>query len=160
MPRKRIKFKGKKVINFNNLTEELYEAICSKNSMEELITRKQMFDKNNPDLCKQIWSLHKEEVTSRRKLDKNNAGKRPCLWWVCERPEDIKILRYDKYTNINGKPEPVEMWPDGHIETEYPIYEGETAYLERLGLLEDWELEVFNSGKLYYKDMENRMLPY
>lgn len=171
MPRKRIKSKKKLIIDYTKLTDELFESICKKASMSELIGNYKhlgykygyyfkMFDANNFKVCNEIWDMHKEEVMKRWKLDKNNAGKRPFLWWVCERPEEIKIIRYDKYTDLQGNPEPLEMWPDGHIETEYPVYEGETAYLRRLNILEDWEIDVFDSDEICYRDEENESCPY
>ena len=171
MPRKRIKGKKKK-INLRILTHDLYESICDKVSLVEMLRDYDynnvgakysywfMFDKNDPEKCKEVWDLHKEAVMEKWKLDKNNAGKRPFLWWVCERPEDIKIIRYEKYKDFNGKPEPREMWPDGHIETEYPIYEGETAYLRRLNLLREDEIKIFDSDELCHRDEENSSLPY
>ncbi len=163
MPRKRIKSKKRKVdIDYRRLTYDLHEAICHKVSMEEMLGGYKhlgyfegmgfgrgyyfMFDKNDPKACRKIWDLHKKAVMEKWKTDpKNNAGSRPFLWWVCERPEDMKIIGSEDYIinsigDING----VETVPEGEepeIE-KYTIYEDQYAYLKRLNLLEDWEIKA------------------
>ena len=176
MPRKRIKSKKKKInIDYRKLTYDLYEAICHRVSMEEhlgdykhLGYREHLdgnlnyyffFDKNDPKVCRKIWNLHKKAVMEKWKTDKNNVGSRPFLWWICERPEDIKIIRYEKWMdNSDKKPEPVEL-PDGSLEYEYPIYEDQAEYLKRLDLLESWEIQEIKALEERSSDFEEEERP-
>ncbi len=173
MPKRRIRFKKKFNIDYAKLTDDLYEAICHRVSMEEHLGDYKhlgycehfpgnlnyfyLFDKNDPEICRKIWNLHKKAVMEKWKTDpKNNTGSRPFLWWICERPEDIRIIRYEKWMdNADKKPEPVEL-PDGSLEYEYPIYEDQTEYLKRLNLLEDWEIKAF---KERFPDFEEERSP-
>ena len=71
-----------------------------------------MFDKNDTDLCRSIWDMHKDKVMKEWRRDaRANAGKRPYLRWKFEATE-----------------------PKIESETEL-------KYLKRLGLLEDWEIK-------------------
>lgn len=169
MPKKRIRFKKKFNVDYAKLTEELYESICKYVSLAEMLGDYEhlgykygqyfvMFDKNDPKACRKIWNLHKKAVMERWKTD-DNAGSRPFLWWICERPEEIKIIRYEKYTNLGGEPEPVEIDIKGTLEYEYPIYESETAYLKRLNLLEAWEIKALKERRLHFEE-EIDDLPY
>jgi len=74
MPRKRIKSKQKLIINHKRLTNELYESICKKVSMSELLGDYKhlghkyghyfkMFDASNLKACKEIWNLQNLEFT-------------------------------------------------------------------------------------------------
>lgn len=176
MPKKRIRFKKKFILNYARLTEDLYDAICKCVSFEEFLEGYKhlgykygnyfvMFDKNDPKVCRRIWNLHKKAVMEKWKTDpKNNAGRRPFLWWICERSEDIKFLRFEKHTNERGEPEPIEdIYPDGHTEFEFPIYESETAYLKRLNLLEAWEIKALGERGPHFQNVEETdedELPY
>ena len=115
-------------------------------------------DWEDKKLVSDLWKWHGEKIMNEWRKDPTNAGKRPKIWWhIHTKKEDFKIFRYEKYTDFDGNLEPREMWPDGHIETEYPVYESQTAYLERKGLLEDWEMEYFKKNKKY---LEEPFLPY
>ncbi len=176
MPKRRLRFKKKFNIDYAKLTDELYDAICHKVSMEEMLGGYEhlgyfedmgfdrgyyfMFDKNDPEVCRKIWNLHKKAVMERFKTDpKNNAGTRPFLWWISERPEDIRIIRYEKWMdNSDKKPEPVEL-PDGSLEYEYPIYEDQAEYLKRLDLLESWEIQEIKALEERSSDFEEEERP-
>jgi hypothetical protein len=156
MPRKRIKSKQKLIINHKRLTNELYESICKKVSMSELLGDYKhlgykygyyfkIFNASNLEACKEIWNLHKDEVMNRWKLDKNNAGKRPFLWWIVEAPEPKRkvkqIRRYYKYPN--GK---IIYTALGDLKEEVIEEETDKEYLRRLDLLEDWEIKEFEAN--------------
>ncbi|MBA7564369.1 hypothetical protein ES695_10435 [Candidatus Atribacteria bacterium 1244-E10-H5-B2] len=163
MPKKRTRFKKKFNIDYTRLTDELYESICHKVSMEEMLGGYKhlgyfkdmgfdrgyyfMFDKNDPKICRKIWNLHKKAVMERFKTDpKNNAGTRPFLWWISERPENMKVIGSEDFIiNSVGCYNGVEIVPEGEepeIE-KYTIYEDQFTYLKRLGLLEGWEIKAF-----------------
>lgn len=126
MSRKRIKGKRKKYLKFGILTSDLiwvifygYDCVVDRRDID--------IDLKDKKLVKEIWDLHKEAVMkdwNKNKTDLDCAGLRPLFWWLVEAPEPRKILRYQKYNN-----------------KEYPVYESSMAYLLRLNLLEDWELE-------------------
>jgi len=154
MPRKRIKSKLKRITNYNNLTDELYQAICKKVSMYELLgDYKQlgykhgnyfvMFDKTDSKVCKQLWDLHKNEVMEKWKNEPYTAGTRPFLWWIVEAPEPrIKGTRVKKYSI--DKNSNITYWPGGELERVYEELEPEREYLTRLNLLEPWEIAEFS----------------
>jgi len=158
MPKKRVKSKQKLTINYNNLTEELYEAICKDVSMfEHLGDYKHlgfeygqyftMFNKNNPKVCKEIWNLHKDEVMARWKNEPGRAGTRPFLWWTVEAPEPrIKITRVEKY-NIDRYSKTAFYCPGGDHEIVKEKLESEREYLTRLNLLEPWEVAELEKDK-------------
>jgi len=82
---------------------------------------------------------------NRWKLDKNNAGKRPFLWWIVEAPEPKRkvkqIRRYYKYPN--GK---IIYTGLGDLKEEVIEEETDKEYLRRLDLLEDWEIKEFEAN--------------
>ena len=150
MPKKRIKKKIRKNDNYKFM--ELYDDLHTVLTWMPLGRMKDINWKDK-ELVSNLWKWHGEKIMNEWETDPTHAGQRPRIWWhIFTKNEDFKILRYEKYTGLNGKPEPREMWPDGHLETEYPIYEGETAYLKRKNLLEDWELKEIESGKGVFWD--------
>jgi hypothetical protein len=152
MPRRRIKSKRtNNHVNLKILTDELYDSICSRITMEEMFLDQEhkrenfgvglstvFFDKNDPQICKEIWKMHKTEVMKRWQLDKNNTCKRPFLWWIAEAPEPkIKVKRIYKYFKYSDGQ---KRYTDaGDLEEEELKEETEKEYLQRLNLLEDWE---------------------
>ncbi|MHB8277491.1 MAG: hypothetical protein ACYDIA_07550 [Candidatus Humimicrobiaceae bacterium] len=159
MPRKRVKSKQKLIINYTKLTGDLYQSICEEVSMEELLDGSDyentgygngfyywMFDKKDIEMCKKIWKIHKDEVMKLWKLDKNNVGKRPFLWWKCEAPEPKKkigrVMRYTLEKNPEGKSQ-LFYTDSGKLERVRYEIETEEEYLRRLDLLEDWEIKEF-----------------
>ena len=154
MPRKRIKFKGKKVIDLTKLTDDLYESICKDVSMAEMMREYDydkvglkysywfMFDKSDPKICKEVWDLHKATVMEKWRSDKLNSYKRPWLWYKCEAKEGLKIIGYEDFPlNVvgfyNGEPCFGDEKP---IYEKHPVYESEREYLTRVKKLEPWEL--------------------
>ena len=121
MPKKRVKSKKKLTINYRILSHELYEAICSHVSMEELLEGHTMFDKDDPKVCQRLWKAHKERVMELWRMDHNNAGKRPYLFWKCEK-----------------LPAPVKE------------YKNQLEYLEKNKLIEAWEISGINDMKRLY----------
>lgn len=131
MPRKRVKSKREGGINLKNLTDELYESICNEISFEEILDCSELeqeqryfdgynyllFNKGDPELCRQIWNMHKVAVMEKWKQDKNNAGKRPFLWWIAEAPEFMSSKEINKIINDRN----------------------EREYLTKWGLLKEWE---------------------
>lgn len=119
-------------------------------------------DWKDKELIKNLWSRHGKFIMEAWRQDLNNAGSRPRIWWnIFIKPEDFKILRYEKHTNQRGVPEPVEIWPDGHLEHEYPMYEDQTAFLKRNDLVEPWETKALNDkeGKAGFEEGEE-CLPF
>lgn len=137
MPRKRIKSK-KKIDSYKKmkLWDSLYTALVWTN-LDRI-----NLDWTDKKLIKKLWVRHGKFIMETWEQDHTHAGRRPRIWWhVFTEEKDFKILRYEKHMDMSDKkPEPVEL-PDGSIEYEYPVYEGETAYLYRNNLLKDWEIK-------------------
>lgn len=119
-------------------------------------------DWKDQELIRRLWRLHGKVIMEAWRQDPVNAGSRPKIWWhIFTKKEDFKILRYEKHTNLGGEPEPLEIWPDGHLEYEYPIYEGQSAFLKRLNFLEAWEISEFENIKTKAQfETETDNLPY
>jgi len=149
MPKKRIK--SKKKFNYDYL--EPYDSLYC--ALTWIDIDGVNIDWNDRELIKKLWNLHGEKIMEIWRQDPANAGKRPKIWWYVNSEKDIKVLRYEKYKNVRGEIEAREI--DGHLTSEYSIYESESSYLKRKGLLESWELEVLSS---FDYGREELSLPY
>jgi hypothetical protein len=77
-------------------------------------------DWKDTDLIKQLWEWHGEKIMKLWR-EENKPGTRPKIWWyIHAKPEDFKIIKYK-----NGE----------------PVFESESAFLERNNLLEPWEIK-------------------
>jgi len=144
MPRKRIKKKKKRNINFEILNEDLIELICWGYFYFDLdgsYDIRKDIDLNDLKLVKKIWDMHKEQIMDYWRLDvKGNSGRRPKFFWIIN--EAIKPKR------ISGNKK----------ETDY-------GYLKRLKMLEKWEIEEFErlqklmgKGNIYEQEWERKVI--
>lgn len=155
MARKRIKFKEK--IRSLTLYDSLWCALVWGVDPEEV-----NINWTDKTLIRKLWRLHGKLIMTAWEQDPSNAGDRPKIWWhIFTKKEDFKILRHEKHRNVNGEPEPVEIWPSGQIEYQYPIFEGKTAVLKKLNFLEAWEISELDDkkGKSHF-EKETDCLPY
>lgn len=88
-----------------------------------------------------LWARYGKKLFEEWIQSKGYACERPAAWWKFDAPGKRLIIERRPYKNTKGEPEPREMWPDGHIETHYDIIEPQGDALERLGLLEPFEVE-------------------
>jgi hypothetical protein len=137
MPRKRIESK-KKIDSYKKmkLWDSLYTALVW-TDLDRI-----NLDWHNKKLIKELWARHGKFIMKNWEQDHTNAGRRPKIWWhVFTEESDFKILRYEKHMNMSDtKPEPVYI-ADGSLQHEYPVYEGQTAYLYRNNLLSEGEIK-------------------
>lgn len=161
MVKKRKKGKKKKYIKYEILTSNLFEVICDGYL---LLDQSDIdIDLKDKNLVKEIWNMHKKEVMEIWRSDpKGKAGQRPKFWWLVEATEPRLTIPYEEYKKLNDRPE----YDPSKIKGEKPkpdlsIYESDRAYLKRLNLLEDWEIEefkrikkVFGKGSIYLRDWD------
>lgn len=109
---------------------------------------------NDKELLKKLWEWHGKKIMELWKNEPAiHTGKRPKIWWhVHAKPEDFKILRYEKLE------EPREYNP-GIFTFQRPIYESQYAYLKRNNLLEPWEIERIKKDR-YIAGLEDNSLPF
>ena len=155
MPRKRIKSKKKNIYRFMELYGDLH---CVLTWMPP--TGVKDIDWQDKELVRNLWERHGQKIMNEWRTDPTNAGKRPKIWWhIHVKRKDFRILRYEDFvTNAvgyyNGKSCTGGEEP---IIAKHPVYESQTAYLDRKGLLEDWEVEYFKKNRKY---LEEDYLPY
>lgn len=158
MIKKRIKSKKKKYIKYEILTSDLFELICYGYSELDGNEINKDIDLKDKKLVKEIWYMHKPEVMRIWRSDpKGNAGHRPKFWWIAESTEPKLRISFRKYKKLTGY-KPLRKHkgiPDPKCQ------ETDRAYLKRLKLLEDWEIEefkriekVFGKGSIYLRDWE------
>lgn len=155
MPRKRIKDKKKINYRIMNLYDDLHCALTG-GFFDDIVN----IDWNDKELVKNLWEWHGEKIMNEWKNDPTHAGKRPKIfWYIFAKKEDFKILRYEDYvTNAVGYYCGEPCTPNEKpIIRKDPVFESETAYLDRKGLLEPWELEYF---KNHNKRLEDVCTPF
>jgi hypothetical protein len=156
--RRRIKSK-KKMYTENYKTMKLWDSLYTALVWVDL--DRINLDWKNKKLIKKLWARHGKFIMEEWEKDPARAGHRPKIFWhIFTEEKDFKILRYEPHLNLNNEPEPVEL-TNGSIEHEYPIYEGETAFLKRNNLLKDFEIQELNDkkGKAHFEE-ETDNLPY
>lgn len=116
MPRKRVKSKKK---NDSYRYMEPYGSLHCALYWVDLDKIK--LDWTDTELINQLWEWHGKKIMELW-WKENRPAQRPKIWWHANvDPKDIKIL--------------------GHKEGK-PVFESESAFLERNNLLEPWEIEM------------------
>jgi hypothetical protein len=122
----------------------------------------QDIDWTDTGLIKQLWEWHGDKIMELWRKE-NRPGTRPKIWWhIHAKPEDFKIIRYEKYmTNsvaiYQGKQVPP---PEGPEYIDEPIFESVSAFLNRKNLLEPWEVELAKKESWVLAHDTDNCLPF
>jgi hypothetical protein len=120
MPRKRVKSK----LRINKLTESQFWSLW----LDKIGSgyKEQNADFISKEERKQAWLDNRDALMSEW-WENNNPGKRPGAWWEFEAPAQLTVLSVE----ANG----------------YENTEDEVDFLQRWGLLEQWEIAALQCIK-------------
>jgi hypothetical protein len=99
------------------------------------------------ELFRKGWELTRETLLP--EFIKKHPGERPFGWWLCDHKKERPVISQTTHDGqIVTREWLLDHWHDRHdkkfgfLHTNIwpPFQEYETDYLERLGILEDWEI--------------------
>lgn len=98
------------------------------------------FDINDLAPIREFYNTYKEQILDKwRKQDR--PGERPWAWWQLEAPEPLKVVETRTIPSIEFN------YKNEHVVTKertFDVKETQLQYLQRLNLLEPWEIEKLN----------------